>query len=150
MRSKEERETLAAAAAIKRRESKERRKANKEAARKHVEAWAKSSMSNRKDVRERNNAFLAFVRRHPCAAAHLGGCSGPIEAAHIRYSCAAAGVRNPGLQARNHDRHANPLCRHHHQSDQHKRRERDFWSTVGIDAYQNAARLYARFLAGEE
>lgn len=150
LRTQEERDTLSAAAAIKRRESKERRKARKEAAREHVKAWAKSTVAKPKDVRERNKPFLSFLRRQPCAAAHLGGCSGPIEAAHVRYSSAKHGVRNPGMQARNHDRHCNPLCHHHHQSDQHKRRERDFWAEVGVDAYDNAASLYAAFLAGDE
>lgn len=125
------------------------RKERKAAAIKHVQAWANSTLPDAKDKRQLDKPFLAFVRRQPCAAAHLGGCSGPIEAAHVRYSCAAAGVRNPGLQARNHDKHANPLCHHHHQSDQHKRRERDFWAAVGSDAYDHAARLYARFLAGD-
>ena len=125
------------------------RKARKAEAIKHVQAWAKSTLPNAKDKRQRDPAFLAFLRRQPCAAGHLGGCSGPIEAAHIRYSCVAAGARNPGMQAKNHDRHCNPLCRGHHHHDQHPRRERDFWAAVGVDAYENAARLYARFLAGD-
>lgn len=149
IRTMEEREILSAAAAIKRREDKERRKARKDAAIKHVQAWKASTLPGAKDKRQRDPAFLAYLRRQPCAAAHLGGCSGPIEAAHIRYSDAASGVRNPGMQAKNHDRHANPLCHAHHQHDQHKRRERDFWSAVGVDAYANAARHYARFLAGD-
>ncbi len=125
------------------------RKERKAQAIKHVQAWAKSTLPDAKDKRQLDKPFLAFVRRQPCAAAHLGGCEGPIEAAHIRYSCVAAGARNPGMQAKNHDRFANGLCRHHHQHDQHKRRERDFWAAVGVDAYEHAARLYARFLAGD-
>lgn len=125
------------------------RKARKAEAIKHVQAWRDSTLPGAKDKRQLDKPFLAFVRRQPCAAAHLGGCGGRIEAAHIRYSCVAAGSHNPGLQARNHDRFANPLCFNHHQHDQHKRKERDFWAVVGVDAYENAARLYAQFLAPE-
>ncbi|GEM_PF-1165616 len=148
-RSQEDRETLRAAQAIKRRESKAKRLARKEAAREHIRALVASKAPGKRQPREKDNAFRAFIRRQPCAAEHLGGCEGPIEAAHVRYSSAAHGVMNPGLQNKNHDRHCNPLCRFHHQGDQHQRRERDFWAAVGVDAYDNAARFYAAFLAGE-
>jgi hypothetical protein len=100
-----------------------------------------------REPRDTDAAFLAYLRRQPCEAAGLGGCSGPIEAAHIRYSEAGRG-RNPGLQRKNHDRHANPLCRFHHQHDQHKGAERAFWARLGKDAYATAERHYAAFLAG--
>ncbi|MGH6977803.1 MAG: hypothetical protein ACRED4_00685 [Brevundimonas sp.] len=91
--------------------------------------------------------FLAFLRRQPCRAAHLGGCDGPIEAAHIRYSDAAKGAVNPGMQRKNHDRHANPLCRFHHQHDQHRKNERNWWAMeVGVDAYDSAAGYFAQYL----
>jgi hypothetical protein len=96
--------------------------------------------------RERDPGFLAYLRRQPCEARHLGGCEGPIEAAHVRYSDAGRGAVNPGLQRRNHDRHANPLCRGHHQHDQHAGAERAFWGRVGKDAYDTAAGHYARYL----
>lgn len=95
--------------------------------------------------RETDPGFLAYLRRQPCEARHLGGCDGPVEAAHIRYSDASKGARNPGMGRKNHDRHANPLCRHHHQHDQHKRREREFWADVGKDAYDTAAAHYAAY-----
>lgn len=142
IRDAETREAYAIVRADKARQRKER----KQAAIRHVQAWKQSTLPNAKDKRQHDKPFLAFVRRQPCAAAHLGDCSGPIEAAHIRYSCAASGARNPGMQAKNHDRFANPLCATHHRHDQHMRRERDFWEAVGVDAYANAARLYAAFL----
>lgn len=98
--------------------------------------------------RDRDTGFLAYLRRQPCEAAHLGGCDGPIEAAHIRYSDAAHG-RNPGMQRKNHDRHANSLCRFHHQHDQHTGAERFFWERVGKDAYETAAAHYARYQCGD-
>jgi hypothetical protein len=98
-----------------------------------------------KQWRETDGGFLAFLRRQPCAVAHLGGCGGPVEAAHVRYSDAAKGSINPGMQRKNHDRHCNPLCRTHH-AEQHKGAERAFWDRAGLDAYDNAARLYAAYL----
>lgn len=95
--------------------------------------------------RERDPGFLAYLRRQPCEARHLGGCEGPIEAAHVRYSDAGKGAVNPGMQRKNHDRHANPLCRHHHQHDQHQRSERAFWAELGRDAYDTAAGHFAAY-----
>ena len=94
--------------------------------------------------RERDPLFLAYLRRQPCEASHLGDCDGRIEAAHIRYSD-GPGRCNPGMGRKNHDRHANPLCHHHHQHDQHKRRERAFWASLGKDAYERAAVHFAAF-----
>jgi hypothetical protein len=104
-------------------------------------------VQGQREPRERDPGFLAYLRRQPCEAAHLGGCSGPIEAAHIRYSDVAAG-RNPGLGRKNHDRHCTPLCRAHHQHDQHLGAERAFWARLGKDAYATAAAHYARFKEG--
>lgn len=95
--------------------------------------------------RERDNGFLAYLRRQPCEARHMGGCEGPIEAAHVRYSDAASGSVNPGMGRKNHDRHANPLCKHHHQHDQHLRAERFFWERLGKDAYETAAAHFSAY-----
>jgi hypothetical protein len=75
----------------------------------------------------------------------MGGCAGPIEAAHVRYSDARAGSVNPGMQRKNHDRNATPLCRFHHQHDQHRGAERAFWARVGKDAYAAAAAHFAAY-----
>jgi hypothetical protein len=105
-----------------------------------------STAPNKREERETDPGFLAYLRRQPCEAAHLGDCSGPIEAAHIRYSDSHHG-RNPGMGRKNHDRHCNPLCHHHHHHDQHKRAERAFWDRLGKDAYDTAARHYERYRA---
>ena len=101
--------------------------------------------SGQRQPRERDPGFLAFLRRQPCAARHLGGCDGPVEAAHIRMSSAKHGTRNAGMQQKPHDRHATPLCRHHHQHDQHRGSEAAFWSRVGVDPFEVAARLYEQY-----
>ena len=92
--------------------------------------------------RERDNGFLAFVRRQPCAARHLGGCEGRIDPAHIRFG--TPDRPNPGMGRKNHDRWCNPLCRKHHE-EQHSMKEQAFWARVGIDPAANAAALYAEY-----
>lgn len=77
------------------------------------------------------------------------GCSGPVQAAHVRFSAAGKG-RNPGMGSKNHDRHANPLCEAHHLHDQHTRSEVAFWADLGVDAYDLSAALYAAYQAGED
>lgn len=127
----EDRATIAAAARIRR----DARKAQ-------AKARSKSPKADR--GRERDNGFLAYVRRQPCEAAHMGGCSGPVQAAHIRYR--VFGIPNSaGGQVKNHDRHCNPLCDHHHNADQHKHREQDFWASIGKDAYATAAAHFAAY-----
>lgn len=121
------------------------RKARREAARARRKAMKAAPMKNQRQPRERDPGFLAYLRRLPCEAHHLGGCDGPIEAAHIRYSDFRKGSTNPGAGRKNHDRNANPLCRHHHQHDQHRRSERAFWEELGKDAYDTAAKHYAAF-----
>lgn len=126
-------------------ENEARKIARRKAAKARREAMKAVPMERQRQPREHDPGFLAYLRRQPCEAAHLGDCEGPIEAAHVRYSDARRGIVNPGLQAKNHDRNANPLCRHHHQHDQHRRAERAFWSSLGKDAYERAAFHYANY-----
>lgn len=126
----EERHVIAAAAKL-------RREARKAAAR----ARPKSLKADR--GRERDNGFLAYLRRQLCEARALGGCSGPIDPAHIRFND-GPDRQNPGGARKNHDRHCNPLCRAHH-DQQHSGSERGFWSLIGKDAYATAAAHYAAY-----
>lgn len=128
-----ERETLQAANRIKRSLNRERRR-NVLAQRPHEKAHR---------GRERDNGFLAFLRRQPCEAHHMGNCSGPIEAAHIRYNDGPE-RQNPGGARKNHDKHANALCSHHHR-EQHDNNERNWWQSIGKDAYETAAQRYAEY-----
>lgn len=95
--------------------------------------------------RETDGGFLAYLRRQPCDARHMGGCSGPIQAAHIRYSDVAAGSVNPGMGRKNHDRHATALCEGHHIHGQHRTNERAWWQSIGRDAYATAAAHFAAY-----
>jgi len=128
-----DRETLQAANRIKRSLNRERRR--------NVLAQRPHEKKNR--GRERDNGFLAFLRRQPCEARHMGNCSGPIEAAHIRFND-GPDRQNPGGQRKNHDRHANALCAGHHR-EQHDNHERTWWQSIGKDAYETAAQRYAEY-----
>lgn len=98
-----------------------------------------------REPRQRDPGFLAYLRRQPCEARHLGGCEGAIQSAHIRMS--VPGRPNPGMQRKADDKDANPLCEGHHLYDQHKGSERAFWDRVGKDPFQVAAAHYAAYLA---
>jgi hypothetical protein len=98
--------------------------------------------------RERDNGFLAYLRRQPCEARSLGGCQGASDAAHIRFND-GPDRQNPGGARKNHDRHANPLCRVHH-DQQHRGSERAFWDCVGKDAYATAATHFANYEKGAD
>lgn len=129
---------------VKQAERKERRARDREA-RKRIG----KRVEGQRRPRERDAGFLAFLRRQPCAAGHLGGCEGPVEAAHIRMSSAKHGTRNAGMQQKPHDRHATPLCRHHHQYDQHRGSEAAFWQRVGADPFVVAERLFQIYRGAE-
>jgi len=95
----------------------------------------------------RNRCYLAWVRRLPCIAGLIeGGCNGPIEAAHVRMS--VPGRPNPGMAAKPNDRWAVPLCRHHHQHDQHRGSERAFWQRLGVEPTALSQSLYSAFEDG--
>lgn len=102
--------------------------------------------------RERDPGFLAFLRRLPCIAGVMGleGCQGATQAAHIRFSDADKGRRNPGMQSKSSDKFATPLCAAHHLHDQHLRKEQKFWAEVGVDPGDLAAALHAAYLAGDD
>ena len=94
--------------------------------------------------REEDKGFRQYVRRQPCEAARLGGCSGPIQHAHVSYR--VHGIPNSfGRGVKNHDRHGNPLCAGHHQQQHDMGNEQAFWLLIGKDAYETAAAHYASY-----
>lgn len=101
--------------------------------------------------RVRDNTHLAWIRRLPCIAGLVeGGCDGSIEAAHVRFADAASGWDAPGMQRKPSDDRALPLCRHHHQQDQHTGSERAFWARLGVWPPVLCKALYAASKAGGE
>ena len=99
--------------------------------------------------RQRDNGYLAWLRRLPCVAGVIeGGCAGPIQAAHIRFSDAGRGRVNPGMMRKPDDSSAVSLCERHHLHDQHRGSERKFWERLGVEPSALAAALYAAYQAG--
>lgn len=92
--------------------------------------------------RVRDNAYLAWLRRQPCAICRVT----PSDAAHIRTP--KPGELPTGLQRKPDDRRATPLCRVHHEM-QHGMNEMRFWRAFCLDPFEVASRHYAEFLRGE-
>jgi hypothetical protein len=92
--------------------------------------------------RIRDNGFLAFLRRLPCASGPEG-CFGPVQAAHIRFG--RPGQGNAGMQRKPDDRNAVPLCAGHHTEGpdaQHRAGERQWWAARGIDPHKLSDALW--------
>ncbi len=91
--------------------------------------------------RERDNGFLAFLRRQPCVTC---GAAAPNDAAHLRMACREVGKPSTGMQVKPSDRFAVPLCRTCH-TTQHSGAESRFWSERGLNPFDIAARLFAQY-----
>lgn len=92
--------------------------------------------------------YLAFLRRQPCEARHLGGCGGRIDPAHIRFSDPSVGRINPGLGRKSDDKWCLSLCRTHHDAQHARGNERAWWSEVGVDPNARALEQYSAYLSG--
>ena len=112
----------------------------REARKAATKARLKSPKADRGRVRD--NGFLAFLRRQPCAC----GCGAPApsDAAHIRMASPERGKLPTGMQVKPSDRFAVPLRRACHER-QHSMSEARFWSERGIDPFAVADRLYAEY-----
>lgn len=140
--TREERRKVAEAALIKARA----RKSAKESRPKKVQPTA----AGQRQPRERDNGFLAFLRRLPCVAGAVqGGCEGPVQAAHLRFSDASRGRFNAGMQAKPSDKWCTPLCAQHHLNGQHLSAEKLWWERLGVDPGDLAEALYAAFKADQ-
>lgn len=102
----------------------------------------KRPMSFTRKVRLREAAgrdltYLANVRRCPCLGCGFDlGC----EAAHLRASSGAHGKAS-GIGKKPDDKWALSLCLGCH-AEQHAIGEREFWSTIGLNPFLVAERLY--------
>ena len=95
--------------------------------------------------RERDNGYLAFLRRLPCACGC--GASAPSDAAHVRMPDLARCKPYTGKGVKPSDKWALPLNRRCHE-EQHAGSETAFWAGRGIDAVGLCLRLYE--VAGDE
>lgn len=88
------------------------------------------------DTRVKNNTFLAWTRRQPCAVGPVG-CSGPIEAAHVRSH--RPGGRPTGMGRKPDDLgNVNPLCVFHHREQHADGKEGRWWAKYGKDPHISA------------
>lgn len=88
--------------------------------------------------RERDDAYLAWVRTLPCTICGILGC----DPAHIRSLSRAHGKDQTGAGRKPSDKWCLPLCRPHH-DEQHSMSELAFWASYGIDPFDRAQELYA-------
>lgn len=119
--------------------------AHRKALRKARPALVQPVAAGQREPRRRDPAFLAFLRRQPCAVAGPG-CFGAVEAAHVRFGRPGAG--NAGLARKPDDCDAVPLCRGHHRDGphaQHRINERAWWAAHGIDPHALADQLFEQF-----
>lgn len=130
--SLEEREAVQKGRAITARENKARRLAAK----------ARQTPEKRNRGRDRDNGYLAFLRRQPCVTCQAPA---PNDAAHLRMASPERGKTSTGMQVKPSDRFAAPLCRTCH-ATQHSGSEARFWSERGLDPFEIADRLYAEYL----
>lgn len=91
--------------------------------------------------RERDNGYLAFLRRQPCACCSRAA---PSDAAHIRMASPSRGKLPTGMQVKPSDRFAVPLNRTCH-ATQHSGSEARFWTALNLDPFEIADRLYAEY-----
>lgn len=93
-----------------------------------------------KHPRQHNEKHLAFIRSLPCVC-----CHNDIEtqAAHIRFSDAAAGKTNAGVGAKPDDKWTLPLCGPCHTAQHDMGDEREFWNLAGLDPLKLAEQLFA-------
>lgn len=139
IRSPELRQALAVVASHKK--AKARESKSERLARAKVLLAAKEA--SLRQPRERDSGYLAYLRRQPCRIGR--GCHGPVQAAHLRYSDAAHGRRNPGLQCKPADRWATSLCATHHAEQHSAGDERRWWNSYGLDGSEVAISQYAAF-----
>lgn len=131
MTTAQERAILQAAARIKRAQNRERRR-NVLASRPH---------EKKHRGRERDNGYLQFLRRQPCACC---GHPAPSDAAHLRMASPERGKLPTGMQVKPSDRFAVPLNRACHR-EQHSGSEAAFWRDRRLDPFEIADRLYAEY-----
>lgn len=95
-------------------------------------------MVRQRQPRERDEAYLAYLRTLPCEICGGLGC----DPAHIRSPSLVHGKDQTGAGRKPSDKWALPLCRPHH-DEQHRTNELDWWAGYGINPFDRAQQLYA-------
>ena len=84
-----------------------KRKLNAGKPRRVIQQRAEPMAAGQREPRERNNAYLQFIRRQPCQSC---GATQRIHAAHVRSGYPEAGWRPTGMQEKPSDFRTLPLC----------------------------------------
>jgi hypothetical protein len=122
------------------------RKAKLKAAQRERRKAVGKTSEGQRQPRKHDLAYLSHVRFQPCILATIAGdCQGRTDPAHLRFSDAKVGRRNPGAGNKSDDKWVLPLCRHHHDAQHAAGNERRWWSHWGIDPNEECERLYAAF-----
>ena len=105
--------------------------------------------------RQRDNAYLAFIRRLPCLSCRRHGLAQacPTEAAHIRAGFSEPDWSYTGKAQKPDDVRSAPLCSdcHQHGPDaQHKANETAWWQRLNLYPPAVCARLRQAYEAAED
>ena len=104
------------------------RKAEREA---RAECVDRSGLTDARQPRLRDHAYLAWIRRARCLACAVRGLeTRPVDAAHCRLALADDGWRESGLGRKPDDWKVTPWCRPCH--ERQGRGERAFWAALGL------------------
>lgn len=126
-------------------ETPEQRKERRAREKVRRDALRSSTAPNKRQPREHDKTYLAFIRRQSCM---ICGTNRGVEAAHVRAGYPEAGWRSTGMGEKPNDRRTLPLCAEHHREGpkaQHAARERDWWAGHGIDPPTACAEFERQF-----
>lgn len=126
-------------------ETPEQRKARRARLKAQRDAVKASRAPNKRQPREHDKPYLAFVRRQPCM---ICGTTRAVEAAHVRSGYPEAGWRSTGMGEKPNDRRTLPLCADHHREgpkSQHAANERRWWNGHGIFPPDACAKLETQY-----
>jgi hypothetical protein len=104
-----------------------------------------SRSEGQRTPREKDSAYLNWIRTLPCTAC---GKAGPSQAAHIRSGYDEPGWRPTGMAEKPSDWRTAPLCRDCHLDGpkaQHRHNERSWWNGLGIYPPTLCAQLKAAY-----
>jgi hypothetical protein len=148
--TKEDRDLVAKAHAIKAKKRKEAKAARPRQVAPIRTDRSDSALRERRP-RLRDNGYLAFIRRLPCLATARrdGAVAFGCDAAHVRSSYPEPGWPHTGRGEKPDDVRTVPLTRAAHE-EQHGQNERAWWSAMNLYPPAVCARLRHAYEAGED
>lgn len=126
-------------------ETPEQRRDRRARAKAQRDAVKASRAPGKRQPRQHDKPYLAFIRRQPCM---ICGTTRGVEAAHVRAGYPEAGWRSTGMGEKPNDRRTLPLCASCHREGpkaQHASGERRWWEGHGIFPPHAAEALAGQF-----